>query len=380
MATTREVKLVLDVAAKGGGSSVANLIKTTGEKGITGNKNLQALGIGLGNVYDQIGKLNEAMHPEIIQAAVAAEIKLAEARQKLAAATKAEMERQAPTVKAAGKNWFSKISEGMGGGAGIVQAVSGGGIGGLAKGGMAAAGPWGQAASAVIDSLKSMASAAMDYARAASPVEAGRLDKAYADLSAVIGRVFVPVLELATTGVRLLGDTLTTILPSTSEMRVALAPIKDAFVDFRNEIAANAPALKVMFTGMVRFTTDLVKVSFFVIEAAFALKRIINSTVGGGKAAGLRSSFGASGGSAHYQGLEDIGKNAAAAMFGAGITGGDASSMMPENIGIIKETVEKIFEWLGASKATAKVAGDFLSPFGAMDSITRAIDMGKKGV
>ena len=72
----------------------------------------------------QIGRLNEAMHPEIIQAAVAAELKLAAARKKLAAATSAEMDKQS------GKGFFSKLKDhftgGQGGGAGPRHPLRGG--------------------------------------------------------------------------------------------------------------------------------------------------------------------------------------------------------------------------------------------------------------
>jgi hypothetical protein len=64
---------------------------------------------------------------------------------------------------------------------------------------------------------------------ASNPVAGQRYNDAWADTLAVLGRAFVPVLEIATDLLRLFADVMTTLLPSSAELR-------DAFKDLREAI------------------------------------------------------------------------------------------------------------------------------------------------
>src|SRR3984957_20952683 len=91
-----------------------------------------------------------------------------------------------------------------------------------------------------------------------------RFQLALDDTQAVIGRMFVPVLELATDGVRMIGDTLASILPSADEMRTALLPFKDAFKDLGDTLAPLRQVLKGMISGFVTLSGWLLKIQVWI--------------------------------------------------------------------------------------------------------------------
>jgi hypothetical protein len=103
--------------------------------------------------------------------------------------------------------------------------------------------------------------AMLDLAGKASPVQMERFQMALDDAQAVAGRMFVPVLELATDGMRLFGDVLASILPSADEMRTVLAPIKDAFNDLRDGLAPMAPVLRELIKFSIQGAAAILKLS-----------------------------------------------------------------------------------------------------------------------
>ncbi len=127
-------------------------------------------------------------------------------------------------------------------------------------------GPWGQVAGAFVQVagqipqvLKSAADSIKNYVQAFSPLTAQRYDRAWADLTAAIGRTLMPVLEGATAVVRYFGDTLAGLQPVLGplvrELADSLKPVfRDAGVLFRELIAnvvlsfqAFAPLRTVLF-------------------------------------------------------------------------------------------------------------------------------------
>src|SRR5262249_16452470 len=167
-----------------------------------------------------------------------------------------------------------------------------------------------------------MTSKAMDFARKASPAQAERLDAAFGDLEATIGKSFVPILEQTTDGVRLAGDVLASILPETGEMREALAPVKDVMTELRNAASDTARALRLIVGGMVKWPAVQVKIGAAITSFLIQVGRYLSPLAALGRAVGggtpLRSSVGAAGGHASFTGLADLGNQAALSAFGAG--------------------------------------------------------------
>src|SRR5579885_455223 len=95
----------------------------------------------------------------------------------------------------------------------------GGGIGGGLGLGLAAASGVVAAATLLAETITDAALATVGKA---SPATMARMNMAWDDMLAVIGRALIPVVELLTAGFRLLGDFLASILPPTAEVREAL--------------------------------------------------------------------------------------------------------------------------------------------------------------
>jgi hypothetical protein len=96
-------------------------------------------------------------------------------------------------------------------------------------------GPIGLALGALPDFFRGLATSVVDFARIADPLTFQRWSRALLDVQGVIGRTFVPVLELMTSGVRLFGDVLANLLPSTGEVRDALGVLRVTFSSMAKE-------------------------------------------------------------------------------------------------------------------------------------------------
>lgn len=121
-----------------------------------------------------------------------------------------------------GANTFGSLVNGMGAVAGAsgsatsAVAALGGQIGQVAS----MFGPWGMAIGKVIETVaklpsvfKAAADGVANYVQAFSPATAGRYQRAWADLTASIGQMLMPVLNAATAVVRWFGDTIAGLTP-----------------------------------------------------------------------------------------------------------------------------------------------------------------------
>lgn len=148
----------------------------------------------------------------------------------------------------------SKFTAGAEGGIGqVFGTVLGmtGKLGAAFKGAAAAAGPVGIAVAVAATALEKVGEVAvaffnkaMSLAAAANPVAAERFQYAQRDLAAVMGRVFVPILEKATEVVRFFADVLNAILPSTNEVREAFKGFDPVFAQVKQIAADLAPLFK----------------------------------------------------------------------------------------------------------------------------------------
>jgi len=176
--------------------------------------------------------------------------------------------------------------------------------GGMGKGGFSMAGGaaamGGPAALAIIaanqalELIGKVGHAMMNLARSANPVAAERFDYAMRDLSAVMGRVFVPILEKGTDVVRLFADIMATALPSTDDVREVFAELDPVLQDLRSVAADLAPVVRSQLVGALKdaaFAMKMVATAFQYLSSLPIVKQLI--ALGGGGNAKLESSFGA---------------------------------------------------------------------------------------
>src|SRR5262249_36541024 len=86
--------------------------------------------------------------------------------------------------------------------------------------------------------FKDITSSMVRMASVASPAAFRAWAVALEDVQGVIGRTFVPVLNLMREGVRLFGDVLAEVLPNQQEVGAALAEFRQAFRDMGREVRA----------------------------------------------------------------------------------------------------------------------------------------------
>lgn len=225
---------------------------------------------------------------------------------------------------------------------------------------------------AVAGAVSQVTAAMIQLGKAASPVAAEKLDMALEDMQATMGRVFVPVVELATDGIRLMGDALASILPSTEEMREAMAPFKDMFADLRDAFASVAPALK----ELIKFAVQVQSV-VWKLTAVFATWPIQLGKLFGlfsGKEP-LKSSVGAAARPASFSSIDEYSRKLYLSALSSGnATGGGAPEKGPvetlieqaiEQLKIIAGAVTKAKDVKEAITSAAGTAGDvaaWLSP------------------
>lgn len=185
-------------------------------------------------------------------------------------------------------------------GAGAVE------LGGALKGGLSAiGGPVGVAVTAINAGvelvgkfwgmLKGAFDTAMNFARAANPVAAERMDYAIRDMTAVIGRLFVPLMEKATEVIRIFADFLSTVLPSASEMRAVFSQLEPAIREMKIALQDFAPVFRLILVDTLREAATAMKFFGDAIQGVLFVIRSLPgfSEFGKGSGAPLKSSFGA---------------------------------------------------------------------------------------
>ena len=252
------------------------------------------------------------------------------------------------------------------GGAGVQGAPAGGGFnlaglaakgaeGGAAEGAAAgaggaagAAGPVGiavaLAAAAAVKALQTVAAAlnalkevSLAFAAQANPKVVERYTLAWDDLQAVVGRSLIPVVELITQGVRLFGDVLASVLPTTQEMRAALAPLGDALKELRDVFAELAPYIKVTITGALLTLGYTLKGLALTIKALLLPLRQLGLL--GGKQ--LASSVGAANKGVSFTGAEEYAKSVYQAAY-ASAQPGEGNLPVESAVNLIVRDVAKI--------------------------------------
>lgn len=191
-----------------------------------------------------------------------------------------------------------------------------------------------------------------DLAGMANPYVVERYNLAWNDLSATVGRVFVPMVEKATEVVRTVGDFLATVMPSTQEVREALSGLNPAFQEFRSYLADIAPAIKFGLVAGLRMLGDYLKVFGQILKGVMKTLSLINPVAQIGRTinkfrgtdGALASSYGASiHGPASFIGLEALSKTTAQRALGAGSDPQEKTAQNSErSVGILEEIRDRL--------------------------------------
>lgn len=199
------------------------------------------------------------------------------------------------------------------GGADMMVASEGGGL-------AAALGPIALAAGAAVVGLKMLAGASQKIVQLAginNPAVAERFQRSLLDAEAVIGNRLIPVVEVMTKGMQLVGDVLQTILPSEADIRDAMRELDPVLNQLRDAAAELAPMLKQQFRDSLQVA--IIGLQLFADQISVATFML--GPLAGGKGKGLESARGMAASQASTVGIEDISKRAIEAAYGQGAGG-----------------------------------------------------------
>jgi hypothetical protein len=248
----------------------------------------------------------------------------------------------------------------------------GGGAGGEGAGatGLAALlGPVG----AVVAAATAATAAIRKAVSLASPGTIERFDLALADATAVVGQRLVPVFEVLTAGVRLVGDFFQTILPPAQEFRAALAPISDALKDLRDALASIAPVIRNILVAEIKTLGEAIRVTLVPIRL---LAGFLEGLFGKGKA--LETSVGAAVRNVSFQSAESFAKQVNIAAFKSGIgTGGDPIVGISDNVSKAVDELKKIGGFV-SNILSILPGGKGKGGLGPLGPLAPSIDLGLK--
>jgi hypothetical protein len=169
-------------------------------------------------------------------------------------------------------------------------------------------GPFTDAVAVIPGILKDITGTLTNFAAKANPATFTLFQHAVEDVQGVIGQRFLPVLELMTEGVRLVGDVLQTILPTGEQVRVAIGNIRSLFGDLGDKFGDIAstlgPAIRhvligglYMLAGAVYFVTAPLIV---LTNTLHDLGTVVERFTGLNLMPGTESSMGAAARPAHF--------------------------------------------------------------------------------
>ncbi len=216
-------------------------------------------------------------HPLNIKARIAEDNRAAQHRKSMDEAL--DKERRAQWNP---KTIFGSLAKVLGAKAPSAEAQAAGGLKGAgaevgALGTIPGVGPALAGISAVSKALSVLGSTAESTVGKFAPGALLRFNYVMDDVQATIGEALLPVLNLMTDGMRLVGDTLASILPSTDDMTAALSPISEIVDTLREALGEVAPDLKdlgkTLLQGLavgLQLAADGVKLLVKFLEALFS--------------------------------------------------------------------------------------------------------------
>jgi hypothetical protein len=137
--------------------------------------------------------------------------------------------------------------------------------------------------------LEDITTTMVSLSKVASPGQFHMWEVALTNFQGVIGRTFLPVLEMMREGVRLLGDTMANILPDSEEVRGAMSEFRQAFAqmgkEWREMLREVGPMIREVLIDAIR------QLSHWLAVAARATMMWVSALRGvfGGRASGIWS-------------------------------------------------------------------------------------------
>lgn len=233
-------------------------------------------------------------------------------------------------------------------------------------------GPLSEYLAAMPGTLQEMTIALTGMAEKASPSQFKMWQLALDDTQAVIGQSFLPVLELMREGVRLFGDVLANILPSTGEVREAMSGLRVAFAEAAAEIrrvfAEIGPTIRDMLVEKIKTLAHWAAVGAKAVAILADKLRMFFGDMGWSKPGESgRSSVGASAQPANIGGLDEYQRKLQLAAFSqpGGLSDAEKQLMATEDITkTINAEAEKLASGILSFVATARdywrITNDFL--------------------
>jgi phage-related protein len=253
------------------------------------------------------------------------------------------------------------IAGAVGTGANAASSALGGSVGGVG----ALFGPEGAAIGGAIDAVTSGLSKAVStltgFVRAFNPGIVERYERALNDISGVIGRTLMPLMEPLINATRLFGDFLASVLPDLSELTDATQGWQD---ELKELLTALAGPTKQALTDVVKGLALFIKILNVVPEAIANAINEIRRRLG---LPNLTSSVGASATGAQESSIEDLGKSLQLAAFGGSssplLNAAEKTATATEGCLDILQTIGRWFPTtgLGISGAAGRFAGQALS-------------------
>ena len=184
----------------------------------------------------------------------------------------------------------------------------------------------------------------VSLSRIANPAQATLYEMAVNDLYGVLGQKLTPVVELATEAVRMFGDFLASVLPSSKEIRAALAPFKDALNAIKAALIAAVPIIRNFLLGALYYLAMAAAFAAGVLEGLF----------------GTGGTFGASSRGAAARPAQQFGdiNSAIEAMNLAAISGASIEDQQASDIAEIRKFTEEIRNAVVSAKRFGKTVGD----------------------
>lgn len=231
-----------------------------------------------------------------------------------------------------------------------------------------ALGPLASALAVLPNQFKELVSTLTSMARLASPSVFKMWTFALEDTQGVIGRTFIPILQMMTDAVRTFADVLATVLPSMNEVAYAVAPLREAWEELRKTLrdifGELGPILRSGIVGVIRSLATILATavkwfSDFLKRLTSFNAEIRQSIAALGLGVGMRGSGGAAARPVQIQGLEEYSKSLMASAFS--MPGQAADSKEVQALKDVKVEVGKVVTAItGALLKELRVVADWV--------------------
>lgn len=195
----------------------------------------------------------------------------------------------------------------------IKQQMSGGMQGGGLAGGMPSGmGGMGAMVGLAAAGGAAIGAAALSTVGTANPATMEMFNQALEDITGVIGRSLIPVVELMTEGARMFGDFLASIIPDTAAL---FEPLHEVMEALKEAIDPLIPLIRDFLAGSLEVLADVVRK---VADSMVWLLNKLGVSGGGNNTNNWSSSVGAASKGSNYESVGDLNKGTIAGAYGMG--------------------------------------------------------------